>query len=142
MYLCDESIDLWTIPLTNIGDRFQDHEQSLSADERQRASRFRSAKHRRRFTLARGSLRSILSQYLGTSAGAVRFSYGTHGKPRLANTHESPLEFNLSHAGEYALCALAKNHSIGVDIEKIRNADPDYYLRLATRFFLGKSSRL
>ena len=37
MYLCDESIDLWTIPLTNIGDRFQDHEQSLSADERQRA---------------------------------------------------------------------------------------------------------
>ena len=138
VYLCDESIDLWTIPLTNIGDRFQDHEQSLSADERQRASRFRSAKHRRRFTLARGSLRSILSQYLGTSAGAVRFSYGTHGKPRLANTHEPPLEFNLSHAGEYALCALTKNHSIGIDIEKIRNTDPDYYLRLATRFFSRK----
>ena len=88
--------------------------------------------------MARGSLRSILSQYLGTSAGAVRFSYGTHGKPHLATTHESPLEFNLSHAGEYALCALAKNHSIGVDIEKIRNADPDYYLRLATRFFSRK----
>ena len=31
-----------------------------------------------------------------------------------------------------------QNHSIGVDIEKIRNADPDYYLRLATRFFSRK----
>ena len=138
MQLCDESIDLWTIPLTDIGDRFREHEQSLSVDERQRATRFRSVKNRRRFTLARGSLRSILSQYLGTSAEAVRFSYGTYGKPHLVDTHEPLLKFNLSHSGEYALCALTKSHSIGVDIEKIRNADPGYYLRLATRFFSRK----
>ena len=138
MQLSDESIDLWTIPLADVGDRFQDHEQSLSADERQRATRFRSAKDRRHFTLARGSLRSILSQYLGTQAEAVRFSYGTHGKPRLANTHEPSLEFNLSHSGEYALCALTKIHPIGIDIEKIRTTDPNYYLRLATRFFSRK----
>ena len=85
MQLCDESIDLWTIPLADVGDRFQVHEQSLSTDEHQRATRFRSANDRRRFTLARGSLRRILSQYLGTQAEAVRFSYGIHGKPRLAN---------------------------------------------------------
>ena len=135
MHLCDESIDLWTIPLNDIGDRFQDHARSLSAEERQRAARFRNAKDSRRFTLARGSLRSILSQYLEAPANIIQLSYGAHGKPRLAKTHQSPLKFNLSHSGDYALCALTKEHSIGIDIEKIRNDDPDYYLRLATRFF-------
>ncbi len=135
MHLCDESIDIWTIPLNNIGGRFQDHVQSLSADERQRAARFRNSKDGRRFTLARGSLRSILSQYLGAPANTIQFSYDTHGKPQLAKTHQSSFEFNLSHSGDYALCALTKKHSIGIDIEKIRNDDPDYYLRLATRFF-------
>ena len=138
MHLCDESIDLWTIPLNDIGDRFQDHAQSLSAEERQRAARFKNSKDCRRFTLARGSLRSILGQYLGTPANTIQFSYGTHGKPQLAMAHQSSFEFNLSHSGDYALCALTKNHSIGIDIEKIRNRDPDYYLRLATRFFSRK----
>ena len=138
MELCDESIDIWTIPLTDIGDSFRDHVQSLSADERHRAAQFRNSKDSRRFTLARGSLRSILSQYLGTPANTIQFSYGTHGKPQLAKAHQSSFEFNLSHSGDYALCALTKNHSIGIDIEKIRNRDPDYYLRLATRFFSRK----
>ena len=138
MHLCDESIELWTLPLSDIGDRFQDHAQSLSAEERQRAARFKNSKDCRRFTLARGSLRSILSQYLGTPANTIQFSYDTHGKPQLAKTHQSSFEFNLSHSGDSALCALTKNHSIGIDIEKIRNSDPDYYLRLATRFFSRK----
>ncbi|MEC8963664.1 MAG: 4'-phosphopantetheinyl transferase superfamily protein [Pseudomonadota bacterium] len=138
MQLCDESIDLWTIPLNDIGDRFQNHVQSLSAEEHQRAARFRNSKDGRRFTLARGSLRSILGQYLGTPANSIQLSYNAYGKPRLAETHQAHIEFNLSHSGDYALCALTKRHSIGIDIEKIRNDDPDYYLRLATRFFSRK----
>jgi 4'-phosphopantetheinyl transferase len=136
--LCDDSIDLWTIPLHHIEGRFRDYAQSLSADERQRAARFLNTKDSTRFTVARGSLRSILSQYLGTPAKTIQLSYGAHGKPRLAGLHESSLEFNLSHSGDYALCALTKRHSIGIDIEKIRSDDPDYYLRLATRFFSKK----
>jgi 4'-phosphopantetheinyl transferase len=136
--LCDDSIDVWTIPLNDIGDRFQDHVQSLSAEERRRAARFRNLKDGGRFTLARGSLRSILSQYLEVPANTIQLSYGANGKPHLAETHRSPLKFNLSHCGDYALCALTTHHSIGIDIEKIRNDDPDYYLRLATRFFSGK----
>jgi 4'-phosphopantetheinyl transferase len=135
---CDESIDLWTIPLNDIGGRFQDHVQSLSPEERHRAARFKNSKDSIRFTLARGSLRSILSQYLETPPNTIELSYGTHGKPRLAETHQATLKFNLSHSGDYALCALTKKHSIGIDIEKIRNDDPDYYLRLATRFFSKK----
>ena len=138
MHLCDESIDLWTIPLNDIGDRLQDHAQSLSAEERQRAARFRNSEDSRRFTLARGSLRSILSQYLETPPNTIELSYGTYGKPCLAEPHRATLKFNLSHSGDYALCALTKKHSIGIDIEKIRNDDPDYYLRLATRFFSRK----
>ncbi len=138
MRLCDDSIDLWTIPLNHIGDRLRDYAQSLSTDERQRAARFRNIKDGRRFTLARGSLRSILSRYLGTPAKTIQLSYGPHGKPSLAEMHEIPLQFNLSHSGDYALCALTKNHAIGIDIEKIKNADPGYYPRLATRFFSRK----
>ena len=133
MQICDESIDLWMIPLSSVGDRFQEHEQSLSTDERQRATRFRSAKERRHFTLARGSLRPILSQYLGTQPEAVRFSYGTHGKPRLANTHEPSLEFNLSHSGDRLVLAISKLETIGVDIES--SDKPRRVARIAQRFF-------
>jgi 4'-phosphopantetheinyl transferase len=136
--LCEDSIDVWTIPLTDIEDRFQDHIQSLSADERHRAARFRNTKDGRLFTFARGSLRLILSQYLGIPAKTIQLSYGAHGKPRLAETHQPSLNFNLSHSGDFALCALTNNHSIGIDIEKIRIGNPDYYLRLATRFFSRK----
>jgi 4'-phosphopantetheinyl transferase len=102
----------------------------LSDEERERANRFTNEPARNRFVAGRASLRIILSQYLYVTPSSLRFSAGAHGKLALA---DNALSFNLSHAGDYALIAVALAAPIGVDIEKMsasRNlAD------IAARFF-------
>ncbi len=72
----------------------------------------------------------ILARYVDRPPGALRFDYGAHGKPALPG---SPVRFNLSHAGGIALCAVALDRDVGVDVEQVR-ALPDL-ARIARRFF-------
>jgi len=69
--------------------------------------------------------------YLGRSADAIDFKYGTYGKPDLNFT--TALKFNVSHSGKMIVLAFAKNSEIGVDVEKIKT-DFDV-LDLAENFF-------
>ncbi len=93
---------------------------------------------RRRFVAARALLRQLLASYLGSEAGTVAFSYGTHGKPRLAG-RAGGLHFNLSHAGSRALFAFGGNR-VGVDLEVIRPLrDPD---AVAKRFFSERETQM
>jgi 4'-phosphopantetheinyl transferase len=89
----------------------------LSADEQQRADRFKFDLHRHRFIAARGTLREILSRYLDKPAAAIQFSYQTHGKPCIEN---SAVHFNMSDSNNLALYAVTLNREIGVDIEYMR----------------------
>jgi 4'-phosphopantetheinyl transferase len=95
-------------------------EQNLSADERERASRFRFARDRDRFIGARGLLREILALYLNDSPGRLSFRYGAHGKPFLAGEH-STLRFNVSHSFDAMLLAIAHMREVGVDVEGVCN---------------------
>jgi 4'-phosphopantetheinyl transferase len=88
---------------------------SLSADERQRAERFRFPRHRRRFIVARGRLRQQLGARLGVAPEAVELAYGRNGKPQISSLH-----FSVSHCDEVALFAFSKGSEIGVDVEAIR----------------------
>ena len=93
----------------------------LSEDEKERAARFRFARHRDAYIASRGTLRQVLAPYLGLAPEAVRFAYGPHGKPSLAGEAAAcDLEFNLSHSGEVALVAVARGRRVGVDVERIR----------------------
>jgi len=99
--------------------RFVNHlRQLLSPDEQERARRFRFDKHRNAFVVARGLLRIIVGNCVGAEAPTVRFVYGYHGKPALADARH--LQFNLSHSGGIVLYALGRNLEIGVDVEYIR----------------------
>jgi 4'-phosphopantetheinyl transferase len=90
----------------------------LSADELQRAWRFHFPRDRRRFIVARGVLRDILSRYLRVPPAALAFRYSVYGKPALAKvTTEEELCFNISHAHEMGLFAITYGREIGVDIE-------------------------
>jgi 4'-phosphopantetheinyl transferase len=88
---------------------------NLSADEQARAARFHFARDRERFVAARGLLREILALYLNTAAKRLRFRYGAHGKPTLAEYGD--LRFNLSHSHDTMLVAVAHKREVGVDIE-------------------------
>lgn len=105
----------------------------LAPDETARAARFRLEHHRRRFTVCRAALRLLLGGYIGRPSTAIRFSYGRHDKPRLADPPDCRLEFNLSHSSELALVAVTAGYPVGIDVEALRPL-PDASA-LAERFF-------
>ncbi len=90
-------------------------ESLLSADERQRAQRFRRPAAARQFCLGRAMLRTILGSYLDLHPQRLRFAYTPNGKPYLP---EAPhLMFSLAHASDIGLLAITHQRRVGVDIE-------------------------
>jgi 4'-phosphopantetheinyl transferase len=113
-------------------------EDTLSADERDRADRFRFARDRRRFVAARALLRTILGRWLDRDPGGLSFLVGSHGKPYLAESDGEPPFFNVAHSGDHALIAVTRHAPVGVDIEIVREApDP---LAIAERFFSARET--
>lgn len=90
----------------------------LSPDERDRADRRASSLLRSRAVAARGGLRFALARHLDCAPGELRFLYGFHGKPMLADA-VPPLHFNLSHSGEVALLGASHDFEVGVDVERM-----------------------
>lgn len=108
--------------------------QSLDEDEQTRARRFHFEKHRRRFVVGRGVLRSLLGRYLDVRPEEVRFVYGPYGKPALDEAHGGgALRFNASHSHELGVFAFAQDHEVGIDVEFIKH---DFATEeIAERFF-------
>lgn len=98
----------------------------LSPDEAARAARFVFEKDRIAYRIGRGRLREILGTLTGATPGALRFTYGDHGKPALPG---GPA-FSLSHSGGLACLAVA-DRALGVDIEAHREIEEG----VAERFF-------
>jgi 4'-phosphopantetheinyl transferase len=106
-----EDILVWWIDTDiEVGSEF------LSPDERDRASRFVFDHDRRRWIAARALLRYTLGEYLGMQPSKIVFNYGENGKPRLA---ASDVQFNLSHSGNAAVCAITRHEEVGIDVEWI-----------------------
>lgn len=93
----------------------------LSAEERQRAGRFRTDLLRARYVAAHAALRLLLGRVLDLPADRLRFRQNAWGKPELA---EGDLRFNLSHSGPWAVVALARGIELGVDVEMARHPPP------------------
>ena len=138
-------IHVWVVALDAEPAAVERLARSLAADELERAERFHFDRHRRRYMVGRGALRTLLGSYLGLPPAAVRFSYGPRGKPFLA---ESPataaaalpspagaggLFFNLSNSHELALAGFLRGAELGVDVEFLKPM-PDLE-QIAERFF-------
>ena len=105
----------------------------MALDEFARRDRFCFANDRRQFTLTRGFIRTLLSQYLGGDPAAWKFSANRYGRPRVANAGPAvALEFNLSHAPGLIVCALCRWGEIGVDVELLERT---VERGIVTRFF-------
>ena len=51
------------------------------------------------------------------------------------------LQFNLSHSGDWALCAVTTTGEVGVDIERVRRRSQVHRLKIAQRFFSAHEYR-
>ena len=104
----------------------------LDSDELSRAFRFKRSIHQSRFIVGRARLRMILANYLDCGPKEVLFDYGPHGKPECAVAAAQCIAFNISHTGDYAVCAIRVGSEVGVDIEACK---PREVSALAARYF-------
>jgi 4'-phosphopantetheinyl transferase len=111
-----DEVQVWVASLEVPDARYTALSRMLSQEEQSRAESMAPILARR-FTVARGILRSLLSGFTGTVPGKLRFMYGTSGKPSLAD-HD--IHFNVSHSAELGLFAFAPDRPVGVDVENER----------------------
>jgi 4'-phosphopantetheinyl transferase len=109
-------IQIWWTSVEGTDSQIENLRRILDDSERVRADRFRVAAARRRFIGARAFLRSILGRAIAVEPENVAFSYGRHGKPRLA---DGGPYFNATDSGDTVVIALASDE-IGVDVEVAR----------------------
>lgn len=101
--------------------RLAELEELLSRAELDRADRFRFVRDRIRYVAAHGTLRRILSRFVGRPPAELAFACGPQGKPSLAiRKGEEPIHFSLSRSSTLALVALAWQGEVGVDVEQVR----------------------
>jgi 4'-phosphopantetheinyl transferase len=94
------------------------YESLLSADERERMSRFHFARNRHQYLITRALVRASLSAYYPFEPGAWQFSQNRYGKPEISHPDASlGMRFNLSHTHGLTVCAVAHHCDIGVDVE-------------------------
>jgi 4'-phosphopantetheinyl transferase len=123
--LSQNEVHVWCVSLDQPASHVHSLTHVLSENEQKRAERFHFDRHRRRYIVSQGSLRTILGRYLDLAPEQIVFSRGVRGKPALkatqhATVEEGRLQFNTSHSHELALYAIARGREVGIDIEHIR----------------------
>lgn len=130
-------VHVWFASLDFVGFKVDKMWSLLSLDERDKASQYHLLEDRNRFVFIRGLLRMILGYYLAVSPQQITFCYGLYGKPYLQRQlQRSAIQFNLAHAGKFALYSIARDRHVGVDVEYMRPI-PEAF-QLIERFFCSK----
>lgn len=115
--LMTEEVQVWVASLDVTGERYDILARVLPAEEKDRAANLTPVAARR-FVVARGILRTLLSGFTGTAAEKLRFNYGNSGKPSLVD--RTDVHFNISHSADLGLFAFAPDRPVGVDVENER----------------------
>lgn len=113
---------------------YEDVLELLSEERREKTLRYRREEDRVRSVLAEALIRTLLLREHNWDNRSLRFAVNPYGKPYLADRPEC--QFNLSHAGDYVLCAIDRK-PLGIDVEEIKPID----LSIASRFFAPAESQ-
>lgn len=91
----------------------------LSPELRKKSNSYRKWEDQHAFVLGRLLLMECLNN-IGISKNAIfDIKYNEFGKPFLNND----IDFNISHSGNFVICAIAKKAKLGIDIEVITPID-------------------
>ena len=126
----DGVIKLYEIELSKFQESVSSLIEFLSPFEKNRANRYHFSNDRNRFIICRTVLKFLLAKQTGLNVNKIVLDKYSNKKPYLPS-HPSVF-FNVTHAGNYAVIAIAKE-PVGVDIEYI-NKDFDYKELLSSIF--------
>jgi 4'-phosphopantetheinyl transferase len=115
--LMTEEVQVWVASLAVSEDRYAELAASVPHDESDHAGSLHPIAARR-YVVARGILRNLLSGFTGTEPRKLRFHYGVSGKPTLS--HRDDIHFNISHSADLGLFAFSPDRPVGVDVENER----------------------
>jgi len=119
-------VHIWCVKLACDSSELGRLEGLLVPAELSRADRLLDRQARDRYVAGRGFLRQTLGPYLGMLPQQILISEGEHGKPFLAGNDAAAgaIRFNLSHAGNLALFAMASEREVGIDVEEVSGEAP------------------
>src|SRR6202035_1225897 len=112
-----EEVQVWVASLDVTDERYDTLARVLPSEEKDRAASLTPIAARR-FVVARGILRTLLSGFTGAPAEKLRFRYGNSGKPSLVDRDH--IHFNITHSADLGLFAFAPDRPVGVDVENER----------------------
>ena len=70
---------------------------------------------RKRYLFGKLMLRKLLVEYGNSKTILNNIQIGENSRPYLIGN----IDFNISHSGDYVICAISNESKIGIDIEKI-----------------------
>src|SRR5262245_12535810 len=138
--LSNDEVDVWRLSLDPLDSLVSAFRARLSAEENDRAEKFKFQRDRKRYILTHGLLRVILSLYADVAPEELKFTENRYGKPELVHPAGLNLTFNLSHSQEKALIGIARGRQIGVDIEYVKK---DFeWQEIVERFFSSREVQM
>jgi 4'-phosphopantetheinyl transferase len=123
-------VQIYALSLNEISNvyNFDDLLKLTDSEKRERVRRFNYQADAKRCLWADLLVRDLITKQLGISNERIKFNKTEYGKPRLVN--EPGFHFNVSHSGDYILCAIS-DEIVGIDIEEIKPIE----LSIGERFF-------
>ncbi|WP_242222227.1 4'-phosphopantetheinyl transferase superfamily protein [Bacillus cereus group sp. BfR-BA-01380] len=97
----------------------------LPVKEQERIKRYQRWEDRQNTFLATKMVRRLLSEYLDKPIDSLQIFRDELGRPKLIGQNNWLGDFNVSHSGEWVICAMVGEGRVGIDIEKIRPIDFD-----------------
>lgn len=136
-----EEIHIWCIRWTKITAWILDHWNVMCDDEKNAAQKFIKHDDQMRYAVGKIMSRLILARYMNISERNILISKNKYGKPFIRQLEmEEPIQYNISHSGEFVLLAVTKYSEIGIDIELLREL-PDY-LEIAQTVFSPEEAEI
>jgi len=134
--LMTDEVQVWVASLAVNQDRYAELAGCVPTEEIEHSASLHPVAARR-YVVARGILRKLLSGFTGSDARKLRFNYGPSGKPNLADRDD--IHFNISHSADLGLFAFSPDRPVGVDVENERPVRR--LLDVAQRFMDDKELR-
>lgn len=106
----------------------------LSKEKQERLKQFKRQQDVIRSLVADLLARTMCAETMSCSPEEIKLEYNDFGKPLISG--DTPCYFNVSHSGEWVVCAVDKDE-IGIDIEQKDDID----IEIARRFFTCREYR-
>jgi len=99
---------------------YEHYLESLPYEMQFKIRKYRNLKDRKLILFGKLILRMLADEFKAQESDFLEeIEYNNYGRPYVENSNI--LDFNISHSGDYVVCAMSDSSKLGIDVEKIDN---------------------